>query len=227
MLVGLMTLQEEYVRYCARKGLDPAQALPSIAALADGLKTVAGATGIEADAPAPAPQAASAPPVDQRDPTPVSEFAARYLDLRCRGLLLKRRNETPDEKTGASFRANSRRNIEATVALFVDVFGDVPTADIRGDQCAEFVRILNRIPGTQEKSNKDRRSMREIVADTDREEARAIAALTAQMKRERRSPGEIEDATSAARVERLRAKASTRPTSSSTSSRGVASPRPR
>ncbi len=40
MLTGLFTLQEEYLRYCVRKGLDPANALPSLAGLGNTLASV-------------------------------------------------------------------------------------------------------------------------------------------------------------------------------------------
>jgi len=204
-MLGLMlAMLDDYVKHCARKGLDPASALPSIAAMADGLKEVAVVLNIKVDSPQADAQAPGATQVVQHDPTPLSEFSARYLDLRCRGLLLKRRKESPDEKTGDSFRANSRRNIEATIALFIDLFGDMPVADIHDLHCSEFVATLCRIPATHGKSNKDRRPLREVVADADREQARAIETLTARMRQERRSPGEIEDAVAQARIERLR-----------------------
>ena len=41
MLTKLFTLQEEYLRYCVRKGLDPAAALPSLASLDGALTSVA------------------------------------------------------------------------------------------------------------------------------------------------------------------------------------------
>ncbi len=73
MLVGLMALQEEYVRYCARKKLDPASALPSIARLAAGLGEVAAATGIAAASAGPAPAAAA--PAAEAAPAPAAPAA--------------------------------------------------------------------------------------------------------------------------------------------------------
>jgi hypothetical protein len=135
MVVGMMAVQEEYVRYCAKRGLDPATALPSLAKLAQGLDDVARATGIDAapNIKKPGSKASQTSPVSNHatnDPTKLSEFAERYLNLRSDGFLLKRRNETPDKKTGASFRANSRRNMEASVRLFIDLIGDAPVAEI-------------------------------------------------------------------------------------------------
>ncbi len=59
MLVGLATMQEQYIRYCVRKGLDPATALPSLSRLAAGLDATTRAVGV---APANAVPPAEFPP---------------------------------------------------------------------------------------------------------------------------------------------------------------------
>jgi hypothetical protein len=243
MLVGLMALQEEYVRYCARKKLDPASALPSIARLAVGLGEVAAATGIAATTSGPAPAAAApaaeaaltlaapapesepariTPPADAAaaltapatpvtsqglealDPTPISALALRYLDLRSAGYMLERKKEQPHAKSEVSFRANSRRNIEATVGLFIDLVGDLAVTDLQDHHCADFVRLLERIPAKHGKSAKDRRPVRTVIEQSDLEEAQKIEKIRACKRREGRSPGEIEDAIAEARIERLR-----------------------
>lgn len=65
MLVGLITLQEEYVKYCARKELDPATALPSLSRLAAGLGSVVETVGLSADLGMTAPH-----PRSFRTPSP-------------------------------------------------------------------------------------------------------------------------------------------------------------
>lgn len=218
MLVALITLQEEFVKYCARKGLDPATALPSVAKLAGCLDGVAETVGAKPAAPeqepvAPEPPKAAAKPEPQPAPasrpepasTPFSTFAQRYLDLRCEGFQLQRRHETADPVARPSFRASSRRNIEATVGLFIDVVGDLPVPDIQSHHCSEFVQLLSRIPSAHGKSSKNRMGVRESVADADIREAADVEAAGLRMRRAGRPPGEIEDARQAARIDRLRA----------------------
>jgi integrase len=134
----------------------------------------------------------------------ISDFGKRYLDLRCEGYPLQRRNETADAPAGESFRANSRRNNEATIALFVELCGDLPTADIQEHHCKEFVSFLSQIPASHGKSAKERRGIRQVVLEADREEERKIEDLRVRMRRAGNSPGEIEDAVAAERKPRLR-----------------------
>lgn len=103
-----------------------------------------------------------------------------------------------------SFRANSRRNIEASVKLFIDLFGDLPVADIHHQHAAEYVGFLERIPATHGKSAKERRALRQVIEDADREKRVNRDRLGGQMRQDGRSPGEIEEAVAAARIERLR-----------------------
>lgn len=248
MLVGLSALQEEYLGYCARKGLNPATALPTLAGLGPALKATADAVGIDlpgtntpvkhrpalieaqvvsndalpaaVKTPSPtaepaAPQIKSPPAIarkpapsdacNDRDPVLLSEFSKRYLDLRCRGFLLEKRNETEDLKSGARFRASSRRNIEATVGLFLKLWGDMPVADLTEAQCIEFISLLSRLPKSHGKSAKDQRGIRDLVRDTEHDEQRAMDAARRRAKSLNYSPGEIEDAVNEAKIPRLSA----------------------
>ena len=58
MLTGPFTLQEEYLRYCVRKGLEPAAALPSLAHLGGALRATSEKLGAAGDpvGPQDAPQ---------------------------------------------------------------------------------------------------------------------------------------------------------------------------
>lgn len=206
----LTRLFEVYVRYCIREGKDPRTAFKPLVNLAGGFSNAAEdiASQIRAgvilapaeSADAPGARAKRLPAGD----VPISEFSKRYLDLRCQGYALERRHETPDAKSGASFASNSRRNIEATVRLFIDLFGDVAVGDIKERHAKEFITLIQRIPKNHGKSAKDRRSIREVIADADNEEARQIEAIRARFRKEGRTPGEIEDAEHEARITRLR-----------------------
>jgi integrase len=63
---------------------------------------------------------------------------------------------------------------------------------------------LTRIPATHGKSAKDRRGIRQVVEEADRDEARDSEALRVKMRRAGNSPGEIEEAVAGARIARLR-----------------------
>ncbi|MCE6962259.1 hypothetical protein LAZ40_24815 [Cereibacter sphaeroides] len=206
----LTRLFEVYVRYCVREGKDPATAFKPLVQLAGGF-TIA-AHDIAADIKAgivlaPTEMATTVSVPSPRNPAgamPISEFATRFLDLRCQGYALERKSETPDAKTGASYARNSRRNVEATVRLFINLFGDLSVGDIEERHAKEFITLLQRIPANHSKSAKDRRDIRQVIADTDAAETREIDAIRHQLRREGRTPGEIEDAETEAKVERLR-----------------------
>lgn len=216
MLVGLSTLQEEYVKYCARKGLDPATALPAFSRLAQGLSEVADSVGLDKGTQKPDAQAFEAiqskahvkngsSPSKNVDPTRIKAFASRYLNLRAKGYALKRRHETPIKAEGTAFAHNSLRNTEASIRLFLEVAGNIPVADIQDHHCSQFIAMLERIPANHGKSAKDRRTTPEIVEAVEREERVQIDRVTAQMRSDGRSPGEIEEAQVAARIPRLSA----------------------
>ncbi len=168
MLTGLFTLQEEYLRYCVKKGLDPAAALPSLASLGDALASVA--NDIRAD-PGPAATAVplGAPRTESvrktrtgksKDGRRFSEHAKRFLDLRSEGFDLKKRNETPDTRAGQRFTKTSRANFEGTVRIFLEAHGDIFVENIDEAVVADFFSLLDRIPAAHGKSSKDRRPVR-------------------------------------------------------------------
>lgn len=130
MLTGLFTVQEEYLRYCVRKGLDPAAALPSLAGLGKTLSSVT--SDVQASAAAEIgekePERSRGEIVDankaprrrkSKDGRRFSDHARRFLDLRSEGYDLKRRHETPDTRSGGRFTKTSRGNFEGTVRLTV------------------------------------------------------------------------------------------------------------
>lgn len=212
MLTGLFTLQEEYLRYCVRKGLDPADALPSLAGLGGALSSVTG--DIEAISAPVVPSEAQGPAkiarVDRPDPGKhregrrFSEHAGRFLDLRAQGFDLKRRHETPDAKAGERFTKTSRANFEGTIRLFLEAHGDILVENIDEALLVEFFSLLDRIPATHGKSSKDRRPIRQVIKEADRDERNAIKRREAEIQRDGLSPGEAEEILDSLHVRRLR-----------------------
>ncbi|KUF11348.1 hypothetical protein AVJ23_06140 [Pseudoponticoccus marisrubri] len=215
MLVGLFALQEEYLRYCVRKNLDPAAALPSLAGLGKTLSSVT--TDIQASAPIEArpeePERSRGDIVDannasrrrkSKDGRRFSEHARRFLDLRSEGYDLKRRHETPDAGSGGRFTKTSRGNFEGTVRLFLEAHGDIFVENIDEDLLVDFFSLLDRIPANHGKSSKDRRPIRQVIEETDREERNTIARRKAEMERDRLSAAEIEEILDTLHVDRLR-----------------------
>lgn len=231
MLVGLMTVQSEYVRYCARKGLDPATALPSIARLAGTLQATAAATGAMAavvqkdEAAAPSSAGASGQRAGTRDPALdaappsarpapgeatrrrsnllVSETFERYLAMRCMGCKLDPEREVPSPKIGAKFAQTMRPNIESTQHLIIEILGDKPIAAIDADQWKTFVDTLPRVPRNHGKSSRDKRSLMAIIEETDRIEALDLAQERTRLLSLRMPPQEIDAALAARQVARL------------------------
>ena len=69
---------------------------------------------------------------------------------------------------------------------------------------ADFFSLLDRIPATHGKSSKDRRPVRKVIEESDREQRNAIERRKAEMQRDGLSPGEIEESLDALRIPRLR-----------------------
>jgi len=226
MLVGLMTVQEEYVRYCARKGLDPATALPSLARLADGLGAVAASVGVRPAASqsdmiassealverlpaatvacmAPATEAAAPAPKHLRSNLLVSEIFDRYLDMRTAGFVLDPGAETASPKLGEKFAQTTRPNIESTKRLIIDILGDKPLDGLVVEHWREVMDLLPRLPRAHGKSAKDRRPVRMVVADTDRDEALSIERERSRLTALRWPPQEIDAALASKKVARL------------------------
>ena len=216
MLTGLFTVQEEYLRYCVRKGLDPAAALPSLAGLGKTLSSVtsavqaSAAAAVEAEEPGRSRgggivEANNAPRRRKsKDGRRFSDHARRFLDLRSEGYDLKRRHETPDTGSGGRFTRTSRGNFEGTVRLFLEAHGDIFVENIDENLLQNFFSLLDRIPSNHGKSSKDRRPIRQVIEETDREERNTIARRKAEMERDRLSTAEIEEILDTLHVDRLR-----------------------
>jgi integrase len=137
------------------------------------------------------------------DPDRISVLGREWLDLKCAGYLLKRRKETPIPHKGDSFRTNSRKNIESTISLLVDLFGDVCPDRLTDDQIEEMIDLLQKLPFNWGRSSRDRRTVREIVNDTDRKERLAVMVARQAAKDMGASEGNIEAACADARIPRL------------------------
>jgi integrase len=226
MLEGLFGMHEAYVRVCAKHGLDPATALPSLARIAGGLGAVAASmSGAPAEpvcdmtlkpdlppAALPAPDAApDAPPSEAASPASqhlrsnllVSEVFDRYLDMRTAGFTLDPRAETASPKLGAKFAQTMRPNIESTKRLIIDILGDKPLDALGVAHWRQLIDLLPRLPRAHGKSAKDKRAVRDVVADADRDEALTIERERARLTALRMQPQEIDAALARAAVPRL------------------------
>jgi len=212
MLTGLFTLQEEYLAYCRRKGLNPATALPSLAPLGNALSSVTDewrAASIPAADPVPLLPAPSEAVGQKRAPKSkdgrlFSEHAKQFLDLRSKGFDLKKRNEVPDAKAGQRFIKTSLPNFQGTVRLFLSAHGDIPVENIDETLVLDFFSLLDRVPVIHGKSGTDKRSIRTAIEEADREQRNATERRRAEMLRDGMSPGEIEDCLDTLRIPRLR-----------------------
>ncbi|TJZ86069.1 hypothetical protein [Paracoccus hibiscisoli] len=195
-----------------RKGLDPAAALPSLAPLDGALSSVANDIRVVIN-----PLASAVPPDEAPAETlgkqrirkskagrRFSEHTARFLDLRSEGFDLKKRHEVPDTKAGQRFTKTSRANFQGTVRLFLEAHGDIFVENIDESLLSDFFSLLDRIPASHGKSSKDRRPVRKVIEETDREQRNAIERRRAEMQRDGLNPGEIEDCLDGLRIPRLR-----------------------
>gem|GEM_PF-4709952 len=213
MLTGLVTLQEEYIRYCVRKDVDPADALPSLSKLGKSLQETAVDLNLDTNIPAN-PQSLQSAPVKSpkhlvvAKPTDrglkFSVLANRFLELRSQGYDLQRHHETPDVGAGESFVRTSRANFEGTVRLFIDIVGDLALADIEETVVHKFISTLDQIPAHHGKSSKNKQTVLQQIEDANRRERNDIARTQSRMQQDGLSVGEIEEALASLKIKRLR-----------------------
>ncbi|MFO1106465.1 MAG: hypothetical protein U1E34_10215 [Amaricoccus sp.] len=129
------------------------------------------------------------------------DLANRYIRRRAEGYACLRATEVLDAGAGRAFAQAQEGNFLATAALFTDYLG--------GDQlterlCADFVSLLARIPKSHGKSSRDQRGIRQVVKEADDQELVAVETLKAKLEAAGARSGEIEDATEAKRIPRLK-----------------------
>ncbi|SEB08388.1 tyrosine-type recombinase/integrase [Rubrimonas cliftonensis] len=125
------------------------------------------------------------------DPAPalrresLDETFYAWLDAKCAGYETFEPEERPDPKAGAKFRQTSRANVESTLEIMTKLWprSGVPlaTADFTRAMGREFVEILPLLPKNHGKSSKNRRMIRDLLADAERAEARGLAEAEAKI----------------------------------------------
>ncbi|SDZ82860.1 site-specific integrase [Rubrimonas cliftonensis] len=197
----LAELASDYLAHCARKGLDPATAVPSLWFVASGVAAAFEQVGIAAPQTVSAPVAggggvrrAARPAPRRKGPCPTfSEIAEDYLTMRTDGFQLSRDEEAIPNK-GRSFAENSGPNFVGTARLVEKVLGDRPVADYQAAEWREFLNVIVRLPFSHGKSASEKRDPKTIADDLDAEEEKAMSAARERMEAAEADPEEINEA---------------------------------
>lgn len=204
MANGFDRLLDQYLVSCEKSGLDPKAEMPSAQEIARNLHRAALRLGL------PEPTASIREGIPSKA-TPAfsnehfTEFAEKYLALRCQGYTMRREDETPHAATGINFERTSLRNWQSSVRVFSEIVGNLPLSEMSKQEVIEFNAMIQRLPANFGKSSRDDRSARQVIEDTDESEPLKIAALIEKLTKAGTPTAEIEDAVAAARTQRLSA----------------------
>ncbi len=102
--------------------------------------------------------------------------------------------EVPDEAAGERWRKSSKNNLEVGKRLWVSLLGNRPFLEIPDAEIREAKKKMRRLPETHGKSCSETRDLDALIAETDAEEERNIAAAVAAAKRAGGSEASIERA---------------------------------
>jgi integrase len=204
MADGFGRLLDQYLVSCEKSGLDPQAEMPSAQQIAKNLHRAAVRLGLpEPTAPNREDIPSKAKPAYSNEP--FTEFAEKYLALRCQGYTMRREDETPHAATGINFERTSLRNWQSSVRVFSEIVGDLPLSEMSKDEVIEFNKMIQRLPANFGKSSRDNRSARQVIEDTDESEPMEIAALLEKLRNEGKPSNEMNDAIAAARTKRISA----------------------
>jgi integrase len=204
MADGFGRLLDQYLVSCEKSGLDPQAEMRSAQQIAKNLHRAAVRLGLpEPTAPNREDIPSKAKPVFSNEP--FTEFADKYLALRCQGYTMRREDETPHAATGVNFERTSLRNWQSSVRVFSEIVGDLPLTEMSKDEVIEFNKMIQRLPANFGKSSRDNRSARQVIEDTDESEPMEIAAFIEKLRNEGKPANEIDDAVAGARTKRISA----------------------
>lgn len=204
MADGFGRLLDQYLVSCEKSGLDPKAEMPSAQQIAKNLHRAALRLGLpEPTAPNREESTSKAKPVFSNEP--FTEFADKYLALRCQGYTMRREDETPHAATGVNFERTSLRNWQSSVRVFSEIVGDLPLSEMSKEEVIEFNKMIQRLPANFGKSSRDNRSARQVIEDTDESEPMEIAAFIDKLRNEGKPSNEINDAIAAVRTKRISA----------------------
>jgi len=180
---ALAEMTTDYLAHCARKGLDPATAVPSLWFVAKGVSAAFEQVGVAAPQTISAPVAgggavrkAARPAPRRKGACPTfSEVAEDFLALKTDGYQFSRDEEASPNK-GRSFAENSRPNFVGTIRLVEKILGDRPVSDYQAAEWREFLNVIVRLPFSHGKSASEKRDPQTIADDLDAEEEKAISA---------------------------------------------------
>ncbi len=134
----------------------------------------------------------------------LSEAFDRFINLRVRGYTTFAAHETPCRDVGKSWLSNSAANARATKELCLSLLGDVAITELNDAQLLRFKSRLHKIPAAHGKSRTETRPILTIIAQNERQQAKKLKALEAQLRRDGESPGNIELKLDAARIKTIR-----------------------
>jgi integrase len=122
----------------------------------------------------------------------VQDVGAEYISLRCEGYAKFKRTETPCQKSGQSWKKNSAPNVKSTINLLAKGLPVSDLADVTEAMLTEFWALVPKLPRSYADDPKERRNLKQIVADTDAQDAKNAALIRARLEKEGASPGKIE-----------------------------------
>ncbi|MBY6169809.1 hypothetical protein KUV73_10680 [Mameliella alba] len=155
-------------------------------------------------APRPAAVASKQKPRMSRSARELRRIGEEYVALRCKGHATFKRTEIPNAKTGKSWERNSAPNVRSTINLLEKGLGGKDLADLTDKMLTEFWSIVVRLPRGYGDRTDDKRSLREIADEADRQDAKNEALTRARHKTLGSSPGKTEFDVHISRLPRLR-----------------------
>ncbi|MFZ7093993.1 tyrosine-type recombinase/integrase [Primorskyibacter sp. 2E233] len=146
-------------------------------------------------APAPQKEPRQQKPADRKvkaAEAPLRKIAEDYIALRCQGYRTFKRTETPSEKDGKSWEKNSSANVKSTLRLLEKGLPVSDLALVTEEMLTEFWTLVTRLPRSYADKPSEKRSLRQIVAETDAHDDRNEALTRARLEKQGASPGKIE-----------------------------------
>lgn len=155
----------------------------------------------EQEIPSPVERPATPAPkrtTSKSDPAGFLSFSGRFLDRRRAGYLCEALDEAPVPDAGERFYRSSHDNYQGAIRAFADLVGNRPMRGYTRADARAFLADLTRVPAMRPRS--DRTTLREAIEDADRRERAAVV----EAKGSGASPGAIQGAIEAAKVDRLK-----------------------
>jgi hypothetical protein len=132
----------------------------------------------------------------------INEIAEHYVELRSQGYSKFKKNETADEKAGASWKKNSSANVYSTGRLMSRTFDDAPLDQVSDSDLTAAFNLLQRIPRNYQAAT-SKLSPQQAADEADTHEQHNAQITRARMESQGASPGKIEVTILRERIRRL------------------------